>query len=240
MSGFRNTGAPHDEGQHLQDVFPTARAHGGPGRFALDPAARLDEHSALATADAAERLFAQWSRYWDLDRPVLIEKSPPNLIRTRFLQELYPDARFLVIVRHPAITALATRKLSTNRLMRRLHRAPALPGILDHWFAAHRALASDLPHLRRRRVIRWEELTAAPGQVLAEVSSFLGVSPDVPAPALDPRVDGAYRAEWQALLSADNRPGESLRRAVSSHAADAATFGYDLADPAVLEPLRLS
>ena len=34
-SGFANTGVPADEGQHLQDVYPSARAFGGPGRFGL-------------------------------------------------------------------------------------------------------------------------------------------------------------------------------------------------------------
>ena len=28
-----------------------------------------------------------------MSKPVLVEKSPPNLIRTRFLQALYPEAR---------------------------------------------------------------------------------------------------------------------------------------------------
>ena len=91
VSGILGTGAPHDEGQHLQDVFPTARSHGGPGRFAFDPAAHLTERSPLATAAPARSgCSSSGARHWDLDRRVLIEKSPPNLIRMRFLQALYP------------------------------------------------------------------------------------------------------------------------------------------------------
>ena len=48
-SGFRGTGVPEDEGQHLQSVYRPARAHGGPGRFGFDPGAHLTEESPLVS-----------------------------------------------------------------------------------------------------------------------------------------------------------------------------------------------
>lgn len=33
ISGFRNTGVPEDEGQHLQSVFKPANSFGGPGKY---------------------------------------------------------------------------------------------------------------------------------------------------------------------------------------------------------------
>ena len=74
VSGLSGTGVYEDEGQHLQSVYPIAGAHGGPGRFALDPAARLTEDSPLVTPDAARRLIDAWSPYWDTSRRVLLEK----------------------------------------------------------------------------------------------------------------------------------------------------------------------
>ena len=44
VSGFgatRPTGVTEDEGQHLQDLYPAARAYGGAGRFALPDQRRL-------------------------------------------------------------------------------------------------------------------------------------------------------------------------------------------------------
>ena len=61
ISGFANTGAEEDEGQHLQTVYPPARAHGGPGRFALSAAAHLTETSPLLTPEAATILLQQWT-----------------------------------------------------------------------------------------------------------------------------------------------------------------------------------
>ena len=37
-------------------------------------------------------MLATWSPYFDLDKRILVEKSPPNLLRFRFLQAAFPDA----------------------------------------------------------------------------------------------------------------------------------------------------
>ncbi|MCH5375185.1 MAG: sulfotransferase, partial [Planctomycetes bacterium] len=99
VSGFGGTGVPEDEGQHLQTLYPPARDFGGPGRFGFDPRSFMDEHHPLVSESNALRLFEQWSRYWDLDKQYLIEKSPPNLVRTRFLQALFPNCGFLILLR---------------------------------------------------------------------------------------------------------------------------------------------
>lgn len=108
VSGFHGTGVEEDEGQHLQTVYPPARRRGGPGRFALSEQSHLTESSPLATPESAQRLAAEWGRHWDLQRRVLLEKSPPNLVMTRFLQQLFPDSGFIMVVRHPVIVALST------------------------------------------------------------------------------------------------------------------------------------
>ena len=71
ISGFEHTGVEEDEGQHLQTVYPPARAHGGPGRFALSAAAHLTETSPLLTrirrlsCSSSGRLTGTWpNRCW--------------------------------------------------------------------------------------------------------------------------------------------------------------------------------
>src|SRR5262245_34917435 len=66
VSAFANTGVPADEGQHLQTLYPPARAYGGPGRFAFRAEAHLTETSALVSAAGAEALFAEWAPFWNL------------------------------------------------------------------------------------------------------------------------------------------------------------------------------
>ena len=47
ISGFKNTTAIEDEGQHLQSVFNAANKHGGPGKFGFDKDSFLNEKSEI-------------------------------------------------------------------------------------------------------------------------------------------------------------------------------------------------
>lgn len=58
ISCFANTGAPEDEGQHLQSVYRPARFHGGPGKFGFSPEAHLTDASPLICAGNRARLQA--------------------------------------------------------------------------------------------------------------------------------------------------------------------------------------
>ena len=97
-SGFYNTGVPEDEGQHLQTVFPAAKVFGGPGLFAFYPNVHLCDQSPLVSSINRDQLLREWGAYYDLDKKLLLEKSPPNLVRSRFFQELFPNSKFAFTV----------------------------------------------------------------------------------------------------------------------------------------------
>ena len=90
VSGFENNKeatewlALDDEGQYLQTVYPPGVVFGGPGKFAFAPEAHLTEDSELLTPENKARLAREWFPFWDLNKRYLLEKSPPNLIMTRF------------------------------------------------------------------------------------------------------------------------------------------------------------
>ena len=166
VSGFANTGAPEDEGQHLQSVYPPAKAHGGPGRFAFDEQAHLTEQSSLISTAARAALLNDWGHYWDLSKSLLIEKSPPNLIRARFLQALFPGSKFVFVVRHPAAVSVATRKWSQQSEIE----------LFLHWLVAHDIFLDDLTHLERWAWLRYEDLVAKPDAILSELCNFIGLT----------------------------------------------------------------
>lgn len=154
---------PENEGQHLQDVVPAARDHGGPGRFAFAP----DMHT-LPTPpeDAAaqrDRLLRCWTPWVQGDAPVLLEKSPPNLVRLPWLRSLFPGARFLIVTRDPRASAAATQKWSKT----------SIHEMVLHWHVAHSAAldaaADDCVFLR------YEDLCAAPAAELDRVIEALGL-----------------------------------------------------------------
>jgi Sulfotransferase family len=101
-----------------------------------------------------DKLLREWGAYYDFDRKVLLEKSPPNLISSRFLQALFPGAGFVFIVRHPIPVACATLKWAKSNVVE----------LIAHWCAAHRILLEDLSQIERAVVLRYEDLVQDPAQ----------------------------------------------------------------------------
>jgi hypothetical protein len=216
VSGFRNTGAPEDEGQHLQTLFSSAKKHGGPGRFGFAPEAHLTEQSVLITTENRRNLFAEWCQYWDLTKPYLLEKSPPNLIRTRFLQALFPQSSFIVISRHPIAVSLSTSKWTDC----------SMDSLMEHWLHCHRVFARDRSHLRRVLEIRYEDLIRDTDATLQQVCEFLGLTPHSPEP-LDSGGNERYFKVWRELKT--DRRGRSLySRIVAKYESKVREYGYSL------------
>jgi hypothetical protein len=198
VSGFSGTGAPEDEGQHLQTVLPTDEHHGGPGRFAFSPAAHLTEASPYAAPEPARRLREQWDRYWDHSRPVLLEKSPPNLIRFRLLQRVFPGSAFILVMRNPVPVVLSTRKWSPAVT----HRA-----LVQHWLYAHEIAFADSSCLASFMAVRYEDLISEPAAVMTRVASFIGVPAQFDLTGVDRTVNDRYFRQWAAEI-ADGELGD--------------------------------
>jgi Sulfotransferase family len=222
VSGFHGTGVPEDEGQHLQSVYPPARRYGGPGLFGFDPDAHLTEESPLVSRESRDRLMRDWTPHWRPDARVRIEKSPPNIIRTRFLQALFPEAAFLVIVRHPVAVAGATRKWAHT----------SWTSLVRHWVTCHEIFLADAPMLRRVRVLRYEDFVAAPDSCLTEVFRWFGIEPHAGAEHVLPDVNRRYFAMWRRRGRVFGRIDRRL--AAERYEQSAARWGYSMQDPGFL------
>lgn len=193
VSGFRATGAIEDEGQFLQSVLPLENQFGGVGRFGFDPRAHMTEESALNTAATAKKLNAEWARYWDMSKPVLIEKTPSNLLRMRLIHRLFEPSYFIIVTRHPVASALATIKWTEGNLF----------SLLYHWIHCYRIARADAELVDRVLWLSYEAFVANPGRELARLSQFLGLTP---FPAWNPEVrneNAKYFADWHARYFGD-------------------------------------
>ncbi|WP_121971331.1 sulfotransferase [Leptolyngbya sp. BC1307] len=129
ISRFKDTGVPEDEGQHLQSVFKPASTYGGWGKFGFNKNAYLTEASSLVCDRNKARLFSEWQKFWDLEKTLLLEKSPPNLIRMRFLQAMFPNSYFIVLKRHPIAVSYATQKVNKKSIY----------SLIEHWLVCYEA-----------------------------------------------------------------------------------------------------
>lgn len=220
VSGISGTDVPEDEGQHLQKVLPTGEAFGGPGKFGMDPASHMIESHPAATAETAQKLFDAWKPYWDLSKPFLAEKSPPTILRTRLFQKLFPDSYFVVIVRHPAASALATIKF-----------APTIPvdQMIEHWVHCHEVFLADAAHLKRVVVVKYEQFSKTPDAELARVYGMLGLAVQPADEKIREGVNDNYRQKWQKM-------GWWGRRRSMKWEPSVRKFGYSLRDWNLCEP----
>jgi sulfotransferase family protein len=165
-TGLHDTGVLDDEGGFLQNVYPTEDTYGGPGRFGFDPRAHLTETSALLTPDNVAKLRESWHPYWDNSKTIFVEKTPANLLMTRFLQAAFPNSYLVVIKRHPIAVGLAAQKWKVN--------VTSLYNMFEHWLHCHALYEQDKQYLKRVYELKYEDYVENPDKYHAELAAFIG------------------------------------------------------------------
>ena len=188
ITGLTDTSAPADEGQHLQTVFEPGTAHGGPGKFAFDKRSYMNESHPLATDENANTILNEWGRHLDLSCKYIVEKSPPNIVRSRFLQKLFPESRFIVILRHPLVVSYATH----NKWPR-----TSIPLLLEHALLAYEIFIKDMQKLHSVYILRYEELAHDPQGTVNNIFRFLGLAPVKVSQDVHSKVNEKYFMMWE-------------------------------------------
>lgn len=140
------------EGQHIQRVVPTARRFGGPCTYAITKTTYEGRGPFLDDDDVREtdfELILQWSRHWDTSKRVLVEKSPNDIVRSRWLDAIFGTVgrtAFVFTIRHPLAIyeAHCAGKYKTDVY-------------LDNWLAQVERLQTDVSFLSNVVVLRYED-----------------------------------------------------------------------------------
>lgn len=218
-SGFQDTGVPEDEGQHLQNVFRAAHEFGGPGEFALHPGAHMTENSDLISPANRDRLLRQWGAYYDLEKQVLLEKSPPNLIRSRFLRRMFPNSIFVFIVRHPVAVSLATEKWSQKSISERLL----------HWSKAYSIMLDDVADADDCLMIRYEDFVKSCDQCIGDICDLARIPRFSPEERVEDHNE-KYFKDWQLRYESEI---DTLQAVLLDDNPVLEHFGYSLTRPFV-------
>jgi hypothetical protein len=156
------------EGQFLTDQLPVPTYDGLGRAWALD-AARYRLTDADGSSIDVAKLKRQWGACFnDVSRPVLIEKSPPNAARTRWLQARFMPAVFIGIVRNGYAVA--------EGISRRAGRSVSEGA--RQWARSNEIMLDDWASLDRKILVRYEDVVTDPELVLTRVFRLLSIDRD--------------------------------------------------------------
>lgn len=190
-------GSMPNEGQFFTDVLPLPQELDLPRLWAIRPELfYLDENGGRELN--VTRLKRQWGAMLnDVRRPVVIEKSPTNAARLLWLQQHFPGAHFIAIVRNGYAVAEGIHRKAGHDI-----------GLCaQQWATSNDILLRDLPKTKHHFLLTYEELAQSPQQKISEILQFIGLS--------EAQMGDVQRSSWaihEQDSSIKNMNGKSFER----------------------------
>jgi hypothetical protein len=125
-----------------------------------------------------DRVEAKWSEHWDFKKPVLLEKSPPHLIRAEQLAAHFHDSYFIVMIRNPYAFCEGVK--------RRWLPGTSYFNLARFWLICASYLIDSIKGLKNTMYLTYEELTDHPDRICRRLVDFV---PELGALHLDRKFD---------------------------------------------------
>lgn len=120
------------------------------------------------------RVKKEWGMRFDLSKPVLLEKSPPNSVRTRWLNKHFQPAYFIVIIRNGyAVSEGIARKADPKHL----RDGWPIEQCAWQWRRSIEVLEEDSVYLQNILWIKYEDLVRDPLGELNKIAKFVDLRP---------------------------------------------------------------
>ena len=150
-------GVHYNEALFIQPVYPAALYH---ARENFMRQGQLNPFYANDTARAI--VYSHWRPFWNLSKPVLLEKSPMHCIVTPLLQYYFgaERSRFIIVLRHPfGPLKIAWARYAADKICRvEGWEAPCDCGerYLKDWLETQELIFNQLPMIKHVAVFHLE------------------------------------------------------------------------------------
>ncbi len=158
------------EGQYCTDQLLIPSEAGLARVWALQPERFIP---GIETNPDAQRIQRQWCHLMQPpSRPVYLEKSIPNAGRIQWLQQHFPNAHFIALVRNGYAVAEGIRRKSGQPLER----------AAKQWQESNRIMLQQLQTVAHQRLLTYEQFTHDPQVQINRILDFLELEhrPDLP------------------------------------------------------------
>jgi hypothetical protein len=107
----------------------------------------------------------KWLENWDLAKPILLEKSPPHLIRAKQLETHFPASYFIIMMRNPYAFCEGVK--------RRWGKKYTYRNIAKLWALCARYQIDNIENLKHTCWFTYESLTTDPGSICKQIIDFI-------------------------------------------------------------------
>ncbi len=160
------------EGHFLTDQFVKDYEVGLPRMWAgREELFRLTEKD---TGPDPARVKKEWGMRLDTGKHVLVEKSPSNSVRLRWLNHHFQPACFICIIRNGYAVAEGIRRKADPKHLRN---GWPIEMAAHQWRRTYEVLESDSVYLKRFLFVKYEDLVGDPVKELNRIADFLGIKP---------------------------------------------------------------
>ena len=164
VAGHPQVGSLPSEGQFYTRELSRPWVEGKARLWALDPGPyRLGEDD--TEVDVA-KIKRQWAvMFDDPSMPVLVERTPVNLLRARWLDRNFAPARFIGLIRHGAAVAEGIHRRTGH----------SIGDCARQWVRATETMLRDAAQMQSYLVVRYEDLTEDIERSMGGIWSFIGL-----------------------------------------------------------------
>jgi len=107
----------------------------------------------------------KWMEKWNLNKPILLEKSPPHLIRAKQLETHFPDSYFIIMMRNPYAFCEGVKRRWGKKFTYR--------NIAKMWAICAYYQIENINNLKHTLWFTYEDLTANPGEMCKQIIEFI-------------------------------------------------------------------
>ncbi len=105
----------------------------------------------------------RWEESWDMTKPILLEKSPPNLVRAAEIQKHFEPCHFIAMIRNPYAFC--------EGFLRRQGRGAQFAAVT--WIERAQQQIDNIDRLDRITHFTYEALTGDPPRIAQQILDFL-------------------------------------------------------------------
>ncbi|MGH8504132.1 MAG: sulfotransferase [Gammaproteobacteria bacterium] len=189
-----------------------------------------------ATEFPWEHIKERWHQFWDTDKPVLVEKSPPNIIRAFEIQKVFRPSYFLVMIRDP---------YSFCEGRRRRHKGSDIRDSAAFWVSCAAYQRKNIEGLEHVIRVRYEDFAERPQETRERLLNFIPELHDIDiyrsfqARSVRSRgpekIQNVNREKVDRLSSSDI---QAINEVLERHGDLMNFFGYEYFMPGVNQSLR--